>query len=159
MTSTHRCTTALAIAAMGMATAAEPVTVLDFRTGNQGWTGNRQVRSVNATPEGLAYECTGEEDPWLEGPPAERLPVGTPLRLVIRLKAEGGDPSGEVFYGPSFQAGQSAAFGIRNDGQWHDYEVPVAANNRWRGVITRLRLDPCNRAGVRIELDGIRLAR
>jgi len=143
MTPSQRCTTALAIAAMGMATAAEPEIVFDFRAGTHGWTGNRQVRSVAATPEGLAYECTGEEDPWLEGPPAARLPVGTPLRLVIRLKAEGGDPSGEVFYGPPFRAGQSAAFGIRNDGQWHDYTVVLPALPQG----SRLRLDPGNRGG------------
>lgn len=52
----------------------------------------------------------------------------------------------------------STRFDVVADGQWHDYRVPVAVNQRWRGVITRLRLDPCNRAGVRIELDGLRLA-
>jgi hypothetical protein len=143
MTPSCSCTTVLAIAVMGMATAAEPLTVLDFSSGTQGWSGNRQVRSVRATPEGLAYECSGDEDPWLEGPPAERLPVGTPLRLILRLKAEGGDPSGELFYGPSFSAGHSAAFGIRNDGQWHDYTVVLPA----LPPRSRLRLDPGNRGG------------
>ena len=137
------CTAVLALAVMGVAAAAEPLTVFDFSAGVQGWSGNRQVRSVRATPEGLAYECTGEEDPWLEGPPAARLPVGVPLRLILRLKAEGGDPSGEIFYGPAFKAGASVAFGIKNDGQWHDYTVVLPPLPK----DCRLRLDPGSHGG------------
>jgi drug/metabolite transporter (DMT)-like permease len=149
------CTAVLALAAMGLS-AAEPLPVLDFTTGAHGWSGNPQVRSVRATPDGLAYECSGAEDPWLEGPPAELLPVGTPLRLLIRLKAEGGDPSGELFYGPSFRAGQSVSFGITNDGQWHDYTLvlpPLPTG-------CRLRLDPgnCGGRGVLASLRAVVLA-
>lgn len=143
MTPASSCTAVLAMAAMGLAAAAEPLTVLDFRTGTHGWRGNGQVRSVQATPEGLAYECSDAEDPWLEGPPADRLPVGTPLRLLIRLKAAGGDASGQLFYGPSFSAERSVSFGITNDGQWHDYTLvlpPLPTG-------CRLRLDPGNHGG------------
>jgi hypothetical protein len=142
MLPTPSCTALLALAAISLA-AAEPLTVLDFSGDTHGWSGNRQVRSVQATPEGLAYECTDAEDPWLEGPPAERLPVGTPLRLLIRLKAEGGDPSGQVFYGTAFSAEQNVSFGITNDGQWHDYTLVLPPLPKG----CRLRLDPGNGGG------------
>lgn len=133
----------LAIAATGLATAAEPVMVLDFRGADHGWVGNPRVRSVGATPEGLAYECSDDEDPWLEGPPPERLPADTTLRLILRLKAEGGNRSGEVFFGTRFRAGESVRFSIINDGQWHDYEMllpPLPPG-------ARLRLDPGSQGG------------
>jgi len=45
------------------------------------------------------------------------------------------------------------------DGQWREYRVPVSENRRWRDTVTRLRLDPCNRSGVQVELDWVRLER
>ncbi|OQB95154.1 MAG: hypothetical protein BWX84_00052 [Verrucomicrobia bacterium ADurb.Bin118] len=46
---------------------------------------------------------------------------------------------------------------MRGDGQWHEYQIPVSANRRWRGVITRLRLDPGSQPDVQVELAFIRL--
>jgi hypothetical protein len=51
----------------------------------------------------------------------------------------------------------SLHFPVKADGEWHDYVVPVGENRRWRGTITRLRLDPCNREGVEVALDWLRL--
>ncbi|NLF17799.1 MAG: hypothetical protein GX595_11155 [Lentisphaerae bacterium] len=140
-----RCASLLiaAFAATSLATAAEPVMVLDFRGADHGWVGNAHVRSVAATPEGLAYVCSDDEDPWLEGPPPERLPTGTSFRLILRLKAEGGDRGGEVFYGRNFRSGDSVRFTITDDGQWHDYELllpPLPPGSR-------LRLDPGSQGG------------
>jgi hypothetical protein len=53
----------------------------------------------------------------------------------------------------------SMRFEVVGDGQWHEYRVPVAQNRRWRDTVTRLRLDPCNRSGVQVELDWVRLER
>jgi hypothetical protein len=47
---------------------------------------------------------------------------------------------------------------VQADGQWHEYRLELGRNPRWRGMITRLRLDPCNRAGILVEVDSIRLA-
>jgi hypothetical protein len=48
-------------------------------------------------------------------------------------------------------------FEVSVDGQWHDYRVPVGESRRWTGTITRLRLDPVNRAGVRVEVEKVKL--
>jgi len=34
----------------------------------------------------------------------------------------------------------------------------VARNRRWRGIITQLRFDPCNRPDVKVSIGSIRLA-
>jgi hypothetical protein len=51
----------------------------------------------------------------------------------------------------------SARFAVTGDGQWHDYTIAVGQSKRWRGTITGLRLDPCNQAGVNVEVASIRL--
>ncbi len=51
----------------------------------------------------------------------------------------------------------SVRFKVQIDGQWHEYLLPVHENRRWRGTITRLRLDPCTNANVLVEIDYIRL--
>ena len=43
------------------------------------------------------------------------------------------------------------------DGQMHTYTLEVAANKRWRGVITSLRFDPCNAKDVQVALDAFQL--
>jgi hypothetical protein len=53
----------------------------------------------------------------------------------------------------------SLRFEIHGDGQWHDYRIPLSQCRRWRGLVTRLRLDPCNQAGVVVHLASIRLER
>jgi hypothetical protein len=45
------------------------------------------------------------------------------------------------------------------DGQWHEYRLPVHENRRWRGIIARLRLDPCTQPDVLVEVDSIRLVK
>jgi hypothetical protein len=48
---------------------------------------------------------------------------------------------------------------VRGDGQWHDYTADLTANPRWRGIVTGLRFDPCNRIGVRINIAEIALVK
>ena len=57
--------------------AAETVTLFDF-SGSQlhGWVGNPRVKSITPGPEGLHVICSGQEDPWIEGPPCDTLPEG-----------------------------------------------------------------------------------
>lgn len=115
---------------------ATPVVQWDFRSGLQGWKGNHHVTSLELTREGLTFQSTGV-DPWIEGPrvtvPAERI-----TRVVVRMQSEA-DTRGELFYGPSFQAGRSVHFVVQNDGQWHDYELIITES---LGSNTRFRLDP-----------------
>jgi len=51
----------------------------------------------------------------------------------------------------------SERFDVLADGAWHEYRVDLSGNRRWRGIITRLRLDPCNQRDTQIALDVLRL--
>jgi hypothetical protein len=46
---------------------------------------------------------------------------------------------------------------VRVDGQWREYVLSLSENPRWRGTVTRLRLDPCTRAGVKVQISRIEL--
>lgn len=117
---------------------ADPVAAWDFTGGTHGWTGNARVAALNATPEGLAVKCLGE-DPWIEGPGFD-VPAGAMLRVTVTMKSSA-SPSAQFFYGPSFVPGRNSSFAVQNDGRWHTYTVilPKAGGPR-----TRLRLDPCD---------------
>ncbi len=133
---------AFALAA-GLSTVAKGADVVawDFTQGQQSWQGNPHVKDLAVSSEGLAFTSTGM-DPWIEGPAVD-LPGSGMMRVHVRMKSDA-DPHGELFYGPTFQAGRSVRFTVQNDGQWHEYilliEEPL-------GPGTRLRLDPTGAEG------------
>ena len=139
-------------------------TAWDFEHGDDDWSNTMDLTEVKIGGGLLSARTTGN-DPAFFGPPLQaRSTAFKSVAVRMKLQRVDGLPfkdSAQLFWRtrriPESEA-SSTRFDVVADGQWHDYRVPVAANQRWRGVITRLRLDPCNRAGVRIELDGIRLA-
>ncbi|MHC4432881.1 MAG: hypothetical protein ACYTBS_13650, partial [Planctomycetota bacterium] len=120
---------------------ARTVTEWDFSKNLHGWIGNSRVQKLSYSSEGLIVKATGE-DPWIEGPAIE-LPGEGITRVKIRMRSNA-DTGAELFYGPTFRAGHSARFTVRNDGRWHDYSLVIREE---LGPGTRFRLDPCTRAG------------
>ncbi len=105
-------------------------------------------------------------DPAFFGPPMQaRASEFNAVRIRLRLEKTSGSAftdSAQLFWRTSRLAESEATsehFAVTGDGQWHDYTVVVAKNRRWRGVITRLRIDPCNRPGVRVEIGSVKLVR
>ncbi|MHC1762712.1 MAG: glycoside hydrolase family 99-like domain-containing protein [Verrucomicrobiia bacterium] len=138
-------------------------TAWDFTSGTEGWDNVMDFSVPRARDGALAAETTGH-DPAFFGPPM-RARAAEFSAVTMRLKIEApGQPSSigsaQLFWRtdrlPESEA-NSARFSIAADGQWHEYRVPVAQNPRWRGWITRLRLDPGNSPGVLVELDWLRL--
>ncbi|MHC4120603.1 MAG: hypothetical protein ACYSWO_24170 [Planctomycetota bacterium] len=113
----------------------------DFSEGLHGWAGNNKVEKLTHSSQGLSVKSTGE-DPWIEGPAID-LPGGDITRVKIRMKSTA-DAAAELFYGPTFRAGHSVRFTVRNDGKWHDYSLVIRES---LGPGTRFRLDPCMNAG------------
>jgi len=60
---------------------------------------------------------------------------------------------------PHFSDKKYLNFPVKPDGEWHEYEVPVATHEQWhRKAIRAIRLDPTTggaRAGDRVEIDWI----
>jgi hypothetical protein len=107
---------------------------------------------------------TAGSDPAFFSPPLQAAAGNfSALELRMRIGTEAGrafEDRAQLFWRtrqlPESEA-TSVRIPVRADGAWHDYRVALAGNPRWRGVVTRLRLDPCSRPGVEVALDSVRL--
>ncbi len=122
-------------------TLADTIVHWDFSQGLQGWKGNHHVGALVWSRTGLSFQSTGV-DPWIEGPSID-LPGDRLTRVTVRMRSSA-NSTGELFYGPYFQAGHSVRFTVQNDNLWHDYELIVM---ELLGAGTRFRLDPATTTG------------
>ncbi len=127
------------------------------------WTHTMNLSDVKIS-DGRLMGITLSSDPAFFGPSvALRSSDHTRIQVRMRLTPMTGEPAadvGQVFWRTSTIAESEASsvpFPVSIDGQWHTYELAVTRNPRWRGTITRLRLDPCTRPKVLVEVDWIRL--
>jgi hypothetical protein len=134
-----------------------------FDSGLLGWDSTMHMAPLTNVQGALTGLTTGN-DPAIFGPPMEAGATDYP-QVMVRLRLtplKGGafKDQAQLFWStrrwPESEA-SSWRFPVEGDGQWHDFRLPVAENRRWAGVITRLRLDPCSRAEVRVEMDSLRL--
>ncbi|MGC8668135.1 MAG: glycoside hydrolase family 99-like domain-containing protein [Chthonomonadales bacterium] len=131
----------------------------------EGWESGMEIQGPVQSANGLSAVTAGD-DPAFFGPPIQlNASEYSRVRIRMRLTPVGGQPfddEGQLFWTtrttPESEA-NSVRFPVFGDGTWHDYQVPLSQNRRWRTVITRLRLDPCNRSGVRVEVRSIELER
>lgn len=83
------------------------------------------------------------------------------LRVRMRLTAPSPAPLRcELFWDTErhgMSGRNSAGIDVQPDGQWHSYTIPLAGNPAWTGMLERMRLDPVNAAGVKVEIDTIEL--
>lgn len=138
-------------------------TAWDFSRGDAGWLTTMGLAEVTAHG-GVLSGRTSNHDPAFFSPPIQAH-AGQFSTVVVRLKLRRVDGSplkdtAQLFWRTSRLPENEAAsehFEVSGDGQWHTYQIPVAINRRWRGIITGLRLDPCNVAGVWVEISNIKL--
>jgi hypothetical protein len=120
---------------------------------------------VNATDSG--WPVHGElkvlmekDDPQMIGPAGFWKAADAP-RLYVRAAFHTGAGQATVFWSradsQSFADAKTCSFNIIPDGQFHTYEVNLAASPEYHGAITRLRLDPepAGKAGDFVEVKSI----
>ncbi|MHB9006201.1 MAG: glycoside hydrolase family 99-like domain-containing protein [Limisphaerales bacterium] len=138
-------------------------TAWTFDTGDEGW-GNGMNLSGVTVADGVLKARTGGNDAAFFGPPLQVAAADYRfVEMRLKLTARDGRPFtdlAQLFWSTS-RLSESETTSVRvpvaGDGEWHEYRLPVAGNARWRGLVTRLRFDPCSRAGVEVELDHVRL--
>jgi hypothetical protein len=137
-------------------------TAWTFEQGAGGWDNTMHIGQLRVQNRMLCGLTTGN-DPAFFGPPMQaRAGEFTTVLVRMRLTADGAvfKDTAQLFWRtkrwPESEA-SSARFEVAVDSQWHDYSVPVKANRRWAGVVTRLRLDPGARTGVKVEIDRLKL--
>ncbi len=134
-----------------------------FDTGPVQW-----GRSACAEPTiewGKLVTTSESDDPQLTSPPTylDCAEYGS-MRLRMRLTGEGDarTATGQLFWETvemRMRAETSVLFDVEVDGRWHEYEVDLTEAPAWRGMTDRLRLDPVNEPGVKIEIDRLRILR
>lgn len=80
--------------------------------------------------------------------------------MRLETAGEAFEDMGQVFWTTRSIAESEATsvrFPVSVDGKWHEYVLNMGENPRWRGVVTRLRLDPCTRAGVKVQIALVEL--
>jgi hypothetical protein len=143
----------------------------EFERDDEGWANWMQMAEVQVADGCLKGKTTGN-DPAFFGPPVRLRASEYPI-VVIRMRLtklprpSSPEPRpakdmGQLFWRtttiPESEA-TSVRFEVSIDGQWHEYRLPVHENRRWRGIIARLRLDPCTQPDVLVEVDSIRLVK
>lgn len=140
-------------------------TVWDFTEAESVWNNTMDLGGVTVVGGILNARTTGN-DPAFFGPgirvsASDFRTVAVRMRLS-RAQEPGGQDTAQLFWRttrlPESES-TSIRFPVEVDGQWHEYRVAVAANPRWRGTVTRLRLDPANRADIEVQIDRIALER
>lgn len=140
-------------------------TAWTFDQDDDGWGHGMYLEAMSVVDGVLTARTTGN-DPAFFGPPIQAAAAGFRfVELRLRLSPADGRPFTDLlqlFWRttrlPESEA-TSVRLPVRVDGQWHDYRLAVGDNVRWRGIVTRLRLDPCSRPGVEVSVDRIRLVR
>ena len=105
----------------------------------------------------LAFRTSGA-DPFLISPgftASARLYTKAAIRMSVSANADV-----QLFWQTEDAAGMSELRSMHftaHPGAPATYEVPLAATPQWRGVITRLRLDPGARPGIAVAVESIAL--
>lgn len=142
-----------------------PQTAWDFAQGDEGWNNTMHLADVKAKDGALTGRTTGRDPAFFSsGLEARASEFGT---VVIRMKLQSKDgkpfkDGAQLFWRTKRipeSEGTTVRFEVNADGQWHDYTLPVGQNRRWNGLVTRLRLDPCNRPDVLVAIDSVKLQR
>nr|MCU0873072.1 hypothetical protein [Pirellulaceae bacterium] len=80
-------------------------------------------------------------------------------RLTFRIRTDRGQRV-QVFWATTLTAmSEEASLGLQvaGDGQFHEYELDLAASPHWRGVVNALRIDPASEPGQTFAFDYVRL--
>lgn len=140
-------------------------TAWDFSKGDNAWENSMQLDGLKVAQGVLTARSVGN-DPAFFGPgiraAASDFGVVEVRMRVKRVDGQTGRDSAQLFWRTTRLAeseSSSARFSVELDGEWHTYRIPVGQNPRWRGVITRLRLDPVNQPDVELEISRIALGK
>ena len=143
----------LLLGLLGLLTCSVPgaawVASWEFTETTAGWVANDMVSKARITREGWAMDLKAP-DPALTGPPMD-WPAGQIGQVTLRMRSDS-DALGQIYYGTGFSEVRSRAFVVTNDGQWHEYRIPLPKLETG----SRLRVDPGHQAGA-VTLAWIRV--
>jgi hypothetical protein len=135
----------------------------DFARGFIGWENTMDMAGLRLEQKAMAALTTGRDPAFFSPPIQARAREFSTVFIRMKLARTDGKvftDSAQLFWRtdrlPESEA-SSKRFDVLGDGKWHEYRIAVAQSARWRGIITRLRLDPVNQPGVAVSLSQVRL--
>jgi hypothetical protein len=141
----------------------EPVTSIEFQFDRdfQGWGALQSMKDPRVKSGVLQMTFTGDDPSF-----CHRLlwiPRNTYKKVNVRMKLPTCNPLGQLFWTtaeePSFNDDKRVSFPVVPDGEWHEYEIPVAEHPKWKDeTIHAIRFDPTSGGaapGSRVEIDWI----
>ncbi len=143
----------------------KPLDVIDFQFGREndleGWDGFHSLTGAQTREGVLSMTVTGA-DPFFHRTYLRIAPASY-TKVKVRIKLPPCNTEGQLFWTtneePDFDDDKYLNFPVTPDGQWHEYEIPVATHAKWQGrAIRAVRLDPTTggaEPGSKIEIDWI----
>ena len=137
------------------------VTSWDFKEAGESWTPMMGIAEFGQEGDAITF-VTSNTDPALEGAVA-KLKAADFAALEVTMRSTGEAESlsdaMQLFWsnGGSTSEAQSMRVPITHDGQWHTYRFDLAPHPRWRGTVTRLRLDPGTKMNMHVAIQRIAL--
>ena len=116
----------------------------------------QSMTELDSGQAGLRLVSTGD-DPAIYLPDT-RLDAGQLRCIEIRMSVTAGHTA-QLFWtsGDGFKEVWSQRFEVIPDGSMRTYRLNLADRPRWKGIIKRLRLDPCELRGAEVMLESVRV--
>jgi len=139
-------------------------------SGSPAWEAGQDVTDVRAASGCLQAATTGTS-PALISPAGLQLTARSNQYAAIRMRLSAAD--GSPYFGaatarlywttataPDWSDGHSMAFRVAGNGAWKDYRVLVGSQwPGWWRTIDRLKLVPCDRSGVLVQVQWFKIVR
>lgn len=110
----------------------------------QGWEAINITKDTGPV-EGFWTFITNKENPHLLSPAIE-LPASSYSTVAVRIANQNTDSAGKIYFKTAaedfYSEDKSVSFTCTAGGGWYTHHVCMAANEKWSGTITGIRVDP-----------------
>ena len=130
----------------------------DFTDDAEGWGNAFDMKDMKVSDGLLSATICGSDPYWIRG--KTKIAAGSVNKVTIRLRVGKGGGTGQFFFitdnSGIWDEKKCMSFQLIDDGDWHEYTVPVTDNPEWKGTIIGIRLDPaCEKPDIPVSVDYI----
>lgn len=137
------------------------ITEWNFDQDAQGWAPMMSVSKFRVENGAAQFQTDSHDAAIHIATPKLNAEDFSKLAIEMTLSADTSTESTlQLFFasgGQSTSEATSVTTPVHIDGQPHTYTLDLASNTRWRGIISRLRLDPCTQRDVEVRIERIAL--
>lgn len=129
---------------------------------HQGWNAVNITKDTGPV-EGFWTFITSKDDPYLTSP-AISVPATSYSTVSVRIANQNANSEGKIYFKTTdedfYSEDKSVPFTCTAGGGWYTHRICMAANDKWTGTITGIRVDPVSCGTIAAcGVDFIRLAK